>query len=259
MSGRVCTTTGLALTASPVRTVRIARESLGPFAPRPRGAGEDVTAWSRYDTVGRTVYSSDDRLTSYMELLSPYRTKIDEQRRALQNDADFMGISLETLWRQVVEEWDEAGNMKARWLPRAFREGRAIYDLAYPAGWWVDITTIETINAITEQFSSSEQFDVATGPLTLSQITGDDRSLTTSIAAWLREEVVLDDGSLPLGVRFMSKHGRPAAGTGICWAYWMREADHGLAEPATITASASIGENDRDLQTAQKHCNITTR
>jgi hypothetical protein len=152
LTERICTKTGFALTASPVCALRIARESFGPLDPRPRGSGEDPAGWSRYDTVGRTIYASADRLTAYLELLSPYRSEIDGTRRALQKDADFMGVALDELWSKVVAEWDEAGNMKARWLPRAFREGRVLYNLSFPAGWWVDVSTTETISTINDRF-----------------------------------------------------------------------------------------------------------
>ena len=50
--------------------------------------------WSRFDPVGRTLYSTDDQLTSFMELLAPYRTEITGARRALQKDADAMGVHI---------------------------------------------------------------------------------------------------------------------------------------------------------------------
>ena len=153
MIHRVCAKTGLALIDSPARTFRISRESRGPFDPVVREIGDDVESWSRYDTIGRTIYASDDRLTAYMELLAPFRTVVADKRRALQPVADAMGVTLDDLWRDVVDEWDEAGTMKARWLPRAFREGRSIFTLSFPPGWWIDITATETITAVHELFA----------------------------------------------------------------------------------------------------------
>lgn len=150
---RVCQDTGLALVAGPVSSFRIARESYGALAPMPREFGEDPGSWSRYDTVGRTIYSSADRVTAYMELLAPFRTTVRDERRALQPMADAVGMSLEDYWNDVVAEWDEAGMMKATWLPRAFREGRAMYTLEYPEGWWIDATATETIAAVHDLFA----------------------------------------------------------------------------------------------------------
>lgn len=256
MAGRICAKTGLALTSGPVGSYRIARQSYGPLAPKVREPGGDVRDWSRYDTVGRTLYTSADRLTAYMELLAPYRTEIAGKKRALQPMADFTGIALDDLWREIVSEWDEQGTMKASWLPRTFRNGRELYTLSFPTGWWIDITAIETITTIHEL---SEGIPLASEPLTLSHLTGDDRALTTSIAELLREQVELDDGSLPLGVQFISKHGKPAAGSGLCWAYWMREVDNGLDEPTQITASEPISDDEPDFRAALAHCKIRSR
>jgi hypothetical protein len=90
-----------------------------------REAG-DVGAWSRCDTVGRTIYASSDRLTAYMEVLAYYRTVAMEQKRALQPMADFLGVPLDDYWNQIVKEWDAMGTMKASWLPTAFRTGREL-------------------------------------------------------------------------------------------------------------------------------------
>lgn len=248
---RICERTGLALVAGPDHAYRIARASFGPLAPKPRGAADDAAEWSRFDTVGRTIYAAESRVTSFMELLAPYRTEVSRQRRALQTVADAMGIELEELWRQVVADWDESGRMKATWLPRAFREGRMVYELQFPAGWWVEITATETISALGDLMGESG--------LTLSHITGDDRGLTTAIATALREHIELDDGSLPLGIRFTSKHGRPTGESGRCWAYWLRSVDNGLAEPARVVSAQAIPVDDPDLLRAQRLCKIRSR
>jgi hypothetical protein len=105
----LCTATGLELVEGPgPGNYRIARSSYGPLAPKGREAevdgALDTFGWSRFDTVGHTLYTTDDRLTSFMELLAPYRTEINGARRALQKDADAMGIPLEEYWAMVVDE-----------------------------------------------------------------------------------------------------------------------------------------------------------
>lgn len=260
-SHRICQKTGLALTSGPVSAVRVARESYGPLNPPPRFVRDDVSSWSRYDTVGRTVYASADPQTAYMELLAPYRTDINRERRALQSVADFMEVPLDDLWRDIVEEWDRQGTMKASWLPRVFREGRALYTLNFPAGWWVDIAATETLAALSNLAGSA--WPSAQGPihrpLTLSDLTGDDRTLTTAIAAYLRDEVTVDDGSELLGIQFTSKHGHPAGGSGTCWAYWMRAVDLGLTEPAQVYATHPITEADVAYAAALDLCRIKSR
>ncbi|MGP5640933.1 hypothetical protein ACTXPS_16010 [Brachybacterium tyrofermentans] len=258
---RICSRTGLALVASPVSALRIARESYGPLDPVARASNSGPEAWSRYDTPGRTIYACADRVTAYMELLAPYRTDVSRERRALQPIADALGKNLDELWRDIVAEWDETGSMKASWLPRTFREGRRVYALAFPAGSWIDITATETITALENMHP--HPWPTADGPLeeplTLAHLTGDDRTLTTAIARVLRNDVRLDDGTRPLGVRFLSKHGHPAKGTGLCWAYWMRDVDNGAAESTTITHHTSIGEHDPDLAAVQAYCTIKAR
>lgn len=261
LNQRICARTGLALTASPATAFRIARGSRGPFDPVVRSPGKPIAGWSRYDTIGRTIYASADRLTAYMELLAPYRTEVAGQKRALRPLADFMGVALDDLWRDIVTEWDEAGMMKASWLPHVFRDGRELYTLAFPKGWWIDIAATETITALHDLFE--DQWPTSTGttnePLTLSHLTGNDRVLTTVIAGKLRENIELDDGTLPLGIQFISKHGIPAAGSGLCWAYWMREVDSGLTEPASVTDSEPIRDADPAFKTALAQCKIKSR
>src|SRR5699024_12614350 len=74
------------------------------------------------------------------------------------------------------------------------------------------IAATETIAALEDLLPQS--WPTAEGPLeellTLAHLTGEDRVLTTAIATALRDEVTLDDGTLPLGIRFLSKHGHPA-------------------------------------------------
>lgn len=79
---RICTKTGLTLTAGPATAYRIARQSFGPLNP-PLRDSDDVGAWSRYDTLGRTIYAASDKLTAYMEVLAYYRTVAINQKRAL--------------------------------------------------------------------------------------------------------------------------------------------------------------------------------
>ena len=261
---QVCARSGLELVDNPMLgNYRIARSSFGPLAPvlrEPELDGSlDPAGWSRFDTVGRTLYSTDERLTSFMELLAPYRTEINGARRALQKDADAMGVPLDKYWAMVVADWDQAGTMRARWLPKAWRDGRVIYRLNYPFGWWVDITSTSTLAALSAHLDSELTDLGVTGGLTVAHVTSDDRAITTLIAGWLRDTATLFDGTQPLGVRFTSKHGHPTGGTGTCWAYWMRATDAGLDEPINITDEIAIAERDPDLKTAQEFCKIQTR
>jgi len=258
---RVCGVSGLALSKGPETAFRIARESYGPFHPPVREPSSDPQGWSRYDTPGRTTYASEDKLTAYMEMLAPYRTEIEQHRRALQPVADSMGMKLDDYWKQVLDDWGRSGHMHAEWLPEVFREGRAVYELTFPSGWWIDITSTDTISALHNLFGGTwpTAHGTVNEPLTLSHLTSDDRILTTAIATALRERITLDDGTLPLGIQFISKHGVPTGGSGLCWAYWMRDVDNGLDETAAAISTVAIEADDADFKLAQQHCKIKSR
>ena len=196
----VCARSGLELVDDPVPgSFRIARTSFGPLAAIPRELAADGSldpvGWSRFDTVGRTLYSTDDRLTSFMELLAPYRTEINGARRALQKDADAMGVPLDEYWAMVVADWDQAATMRARWLPKVWRDGRAIYRLNSPPGWWVDMTSTRTLAALSAHLDSELTELGVTGGLTVAHVTSDERAITTLLAGWLRNTVTLFDGT----------------------------------------------------------------
>ncbi|WP_159078214.1 hypothetical protein [Homoserinimonas hongtaonis] len=191
-----------------------------------------------------------------MEVLAYYRTVAMEQKRALQPAADAIGMPLDDYWNQIVEEWNALGTMRASWLPTAFREGRELYTISFPEGWWVDITKMETIAALNKL---AEEIDGLPEELTLGHLTGNDREITTAIATLLRTKIELDDGTVPLGIEFGTKHGQPAGGGGTCWAYWMRQLDVGFDEPAVRTNSESIELDDSAYKSALAYCKITSR
>lgn len=257
---RVCSDTGFGLVSSPSRVFRIAKTSYGPVSPQARSVTDDRRYWGRYDTPGRTLYGSTSELTSYLEVLAPFRTEIAGRRRALQPVADSLGISLETLWRRVVRDWDENGSMDAMWLPRSFREGRAIYELEFPEGWWIDINSVETISTLRDRHEDGLLPDInERHMLTVAHLTGERRDLTTAIATYIRETTILDDGTFPLGIHFHSKHGHPSGQSGGCWAYWMRSTDIGLPEPIRVLNEFAIDPESRVFKAAQRHCKISVR
>lgn len=170
-----------------------------------------------------------------------------------------MGVPLEEYWSMIVDDWDQAGTMRARWLPKAWRNGRTIYRVDYPHGWWVDIMSTSTLTALSHHLEDELAELGIAGGLTVANVTADNRAVTTLIAGWLRNTATLFDGTQPLGILFISKHGHPTGGTGTCRAYWMRATDAGLDEPVAVTDEAPIDEDDADLKIAQEFCKIQTR
>jgi hypothetical protein len=115
---------------------------------------------------------------------------------------------------------------------------RSVYEIRMPtSGWWVQIDHPGTLTAVRRLIPagsgiSRERLRV----LTLSGLTGEDRSLTTLLAHHIRE-AVLDDGSEPLGVWYPSKTLQ-----GRCWAYWDRRTDVGLP-PGRDSLMQLVSEN----------------
>lgn len=59
-------------------------------------------------------------------------------------------MSLDDYWEAILDEWGEQGNMHAMWLPRTFREGRAVYMNCshrasnFPIRQWFEISRYRT-------------------------------------------------------------------------------------------------------------------
>lgn len=189
---------------------RLAKTSRGPLAPPLRPADGEVMEWSRWDTrEGRTIYAASEAVTAYREALA-YLTP-----------SPTLGESLD----EIASEWQQRNFMTIGSIPQEWRESRNLYTLRLPSeGWFIDIAHAETLAAINRHLNFAERVE-------LSHILGSDRVLTTSIASWLRSEIILDDGSVPHGICYTSKHGSP----GECWAVWLRQIDQGRPEASEAT------------------------
>jgi len=259
---RICDRTGLALVDGPGASVfRLATTSYGPLNPQLRESGDDVTGWARWDTPGRTVYAVDSRRAAFVESTSWARQERPRSAPAqLSRTAAALGMTTEELAREIDEDWGIGNGMNRGWLPAGWRDARRIYRLSFDPGWWVDISHSNTLMAVSDGMREELYELGVTLGLTLSEVTSDNRRLTTAIAAWLRESVTLDDDTLPTGIRFPSKHGRQEDGAATCWAFWMRQADAGLE---TTRVKADGGEpfdaDDPDFAYALDLHNIEAR
>lgn len=254
MSG-ICTRTGLAYVEGPVTGFRIAKTSYGPLNPlaRPDGVA-DRSSWSRFDTVGSTIYLAGDAGTAYAETLAMARMS-RKFRSAITFAAEFYGIGWEAAFELVRDEWTAHSNMIPGWLPRAWRESRLLYtvQVAEPIRW-IDLTAADTIAALNRHLGEVLERECAVDEVTLGTVTGQDRSATTMIADWIREQV-LDDGSYAAGVQFHSKYG-----SGLCWAYWLRRRDDQLGLDAlTVLEELPIELNDPDLKRVLARYEIDSR
>lgn len=253
--------TGPHLWHGPVTAWRVARQSYGPLNPPDRpaqGPGSDPVGWGRYDTVGRTVYAAADTAGAFLEALSWARTQISATNRAIRKTAAWFGVTEQEAWRMVEDDWRRNGAMTPGWVPGVWRAGRRIYRLQFPAAWWVDMTHADTYRAVSDQLA--DRLDAAGRPdgVTFSDVTSEDRHLTTMIAAWARTTVTGPDGAPTAGIRYQSKNGRAGNGDGICYAYWLPATP--AARP-TVHADqgAVIPADDPDLHTATQALGIHTR
>ena len=247
---RVCSTTGLTVLTQPLVGWRIAKSSYGslsslPHASMPLGA-EDRAAWSRFDTVGSTVYIADTNRTAFLETLALIRLSA-EFRSAIAFAAEHFGKTLAEAQQMVEEDWVANGNMVPGWLPASWRNGRLMCKLQVPAtAQWVDLTDAVTIAALNRQLGVTLA-SIGEPEITLGTFTGSNRLATTLIAEWIREQI-FDDGSYADGIKFHSKYG-----TSKCWAYWLRRRDLGLSDdPIAVVSEQEIHVGDRDLKAVLK-------
>jgi len=135
------------------------------------------------------------------------------------------------------------GQQAASW-----RAERCLYELSLPtSGWFVNISSSDSVGVL-----RALQAEWLTEPLaedlTVSHLMGGNRHITTAVAAWVWKQV-LDDESLPHGIRYMSKYGTDWR----CTAFWLREFDDGKnpsGEMIQHVGGQSIDARDPDLRRA---------
>jgi len=237
----VCARTGLLLRPAARQTIwRVAKISYGALGPLQRVEGEDRQEWGRYDVAGhRTAYGASPREATYGEALASQRLKFTHSAPTWQelfDDPPPPGV--DSLLEAVERDWEEFGHMPPGTVAAGWRHDRLIYELRLPpSGWFIDIERAESIAVISDALKG-ELAALGLERLTVSDLKSERRVLTTTIAGWLRDQV-LDDGSLPHGVRFGSKHDS----MWTCWAIWLRALDDGkpvAAEPTKADSGTEI-------------------
>jgi len=228
--------------ATGASALRIARTSYGPVNPQERRittgldslTGESrpslsapIAEWSRWDTIGRTIYLADSADAAYAEALAAFRRRTAADVDPLEADAAAVGLTLEEFLAAVDSDWDEGLFMRTGNLPASWRDARALYTMAMPSsGSWIDVAHGDTLAAL-DGALGSQLVDLGYEKgLTVADVLGEDRELTVRIAVALRNHV-LPDGSEPLGIVYPSKRGY-----GTCFAYWMRRLDLGIGAGA---------------------------
>lgn len=222
-SARVCAMTGFGLVeAHGSDAWRVAKERYvatsgitgvlvtGRVGPLPRSVPDHR---GRYDTLGRTVYFADRPITALAEVLQSFRV----QTLSITKDATVLGIDVDEYRARLSLEFLERGLPVPGEIPASWMSARSLYRVHMPrTGWWVKIDSADTLNAVSDVMRGSR------GQLTLADVCGEDRGLTTELAQVVRDSV-LDDDTAPIGISFPSK-----TAYGRCFAWWNRNADSNL-------------------------------
>jgi hypothetical protein len=195
---------------------------LPPGEPERRG---------RYDTVGRTVYLGRTVDVAMAEVLMAFRmsrTALAVDAAAIEPEPGEKEVTVDEFIDQVTKEALENGRDTPWAISADWQMDRSLFHVRMPLeGWWVRLDHSDTIDALSDALLDSVRpyaalDDPTARVLTLGDVAGQDRGLTTWIAQLVRD-AVLDDGSLPLGIDYPSK-----TGAGRCLAYWPRRLDDGL-------------------------------
>ncbi|EME58779.1 hypothetical protein G352_20991 [Rhodococcus ruber BKS 20-38] len=230
----------------------MAETRFGALNPRKRDADADRAGWSRWDTPGRTIYGGTTAVAAFAEVIE-YIDPAPAQSPMTDLFDDVESTDALTLDGQIATELPaECGAMPYKSISKGWREMRTLYELALPPdGWFVDVTgaySVATIGHDLAAFLRGHGIE----QLTLSELTDsrqERKAVTTGIAEWIRHEVVLDDGSVPHGIYYLSKWGADMA----AWAMWLRRRDDGLgADPLSVVEELPIGVHTRPLVEAAR-------
>jgi hypothetical protein len=234
MIKRLCSVTGLFIRDGPVTMYRVAqsRSTRGPMNPVLRSADPaiDRSTWNRFDTPGLTIYGADTRATAFTESVA-YKAPSSKDYAGLKEIADDQGISI----NELLDELRRAGKL-VDGLDHNWRLERSIYSLEFPPLPWVDLTHPDTVMAIKASGIA------LSNTMTISDLTSDDRSLTTAVAQWIRSQT-LDDGRNPAGIRYPSKFG--VAEDDYCYAGFLDAPNKGASQKGSAFTAY-----DPDLETA---------
>lgn len=223
---RTCHATGLRLVpATRQLAYRVAKDRGRPalegypnevVGPLPT-VGRDLRG--RWDTIGSTVYFADSPECAFAEVLSYLRFNrvalTKAARRAGYDDVDEYAAQI---GREAAEnEVDQPWAISCRW-----QNARSLYHVWLPGSdWWVQIDHPDTLDVLRHTLVDLGA-DQLVDDLWADDLLNTNRAVTTLLAEHIRN-LMLDDGSEPLGINYPSRtlHGR-------CYAWWNRRGDLGL-------------------------------
>jgi hypothetical protein len=221
-----CARTGLIVTRPPATPLwRVAKVSYGPLNPPRRTTSGRRGTWGRYDVADhRTIYAASPEVAAYGETLATLRPGMAE----IDLEQIFEPGKTErhtSIMDAVKAEWESRNHQPPGMVPAGWRLDRLMHRITLDQNaWFIDIEAAESVSVLRRAVGPQlVRFGVE--DFTVETLRGTNREATTRVAQFLWH-TVLDDGSLPGGIRYFSKHGSDWE----CWAAWLRQTDDGLHE-----------------------------
>lgn len=208
---RICERSGLVLVEQPdVALWRVFKTADGPLNP-PIRSGSPDERWGRFDVPGvATLYGATHSRGAYVETLAVLAPA----------EVDYADLFDDVAPGQdpVAQDWSDMHHMPPGSAAAQWRRDRQMCEmLLLRSGQYIDVMAGDTISTLRRHFEEwAPNQDPRYRRIDASLLTGPDRMVTCAVAQWLIRQV-LDDGSIPAGVRYVSRHG----GELPCWAIWV--------------------------------------
>jgi hypothetical protein len=200
---RICEWTNVALVPFPeFGTWRVYQAEYELVTGRARESSSPLF-WSRFELPDRTTrYSATLREGAFKDALAEFRYLEGSLAEYVRSKIN--GISATE--NPIKDEWGQLGHMLPGCLPKVWRFERTVAQLMVSnRGWFVDVEHERSRQAITKalkRFLSRHKIDM----LDVATLRSNRRDITCAVAGWL-EQQYLDDGSVPLGIRYTTSYG----------------------------------------------------
>lgn len=170
--------------------------------------------WNRFDLPAvQTIYSASTAEGAYGELLGalkkPTRLYAADDYLDGEGDAD--------LYTLIAEDWQELGKRPPGVIDLGWLYAYALYTVVMPEdGFFTEIEHARTITYLGQHLPAAV-WERGIDAITVSEIRGPDRELTTPLAEVLSKAPVAEGPNW--GIHYYSKHSTEWT----CWAVWLPE------------------------------------
>lgn len=252
---RLCGATGLRLVPAPKTPIwRVFKNQHGPLSP-PLRSGSPQRTWGRFDVNGfATLYGASQRKGAFIEALA-------QQKFNAIDFSEFLA-DVSPTENALALEWQTLGHMRPGSVPAQWRLARSLAEVSLvTSDWFIDMSSSETLGVLRRHLPEWQGLaGVEDSTIDISSVTGADRRLTCAIASWISTRN-LDDGSRPVGAKYISKHG----GDLPCWVTWIdlkgskttEEAQEHIDARASVLSNSPIELGDTDFVWAASNLHLT--